>query len=63
MSSLAGKDTELDTIGRPFEPYLTAACPRLHAGYRYAALVCSGRMLFTNSMVLKLRRKPALVIW
>ena len=26
MSSLVGKDTELDAIGRPFEPYLTAGC-------------------------------------
>ena len=26
MSSLVGKDIELDSVGRQFEPYLTAGC-------------------------------------
>ena len=52
MSSLVGKDIELDAVCRQFEPYLTAGC--------VCMLVATLRCDLGQSWLLKLRRIPAL---
>ena len=57
MSSLVGKDIELDAVGRQFEPYLAAGCACMLAG----PVWCDLRCCFQAVVVIKAAAKTRLL--